>query len=72
MSGVACLSAGETAFSTWDVFLRAAGLARTMDGGLGRDLALRYAEMSWSGSAWRDLGLAVSNRPGRTDGADIA
>ena len=69
---VAGLSAGETAFSTRDVFLRTAELARIMNGGLGRDLALRYAEISWSESVWRELGLAVSNRPGRTDGADIA
>lgn len=69
---VAGLSAGEAAFSTWDVFLRVAGSARAMDGGLRRDLELRYVDMSLSENAWRDLGLAVSNRSGRTDGADIA
>jgi hypothetical protein len=69
---VAGLSAGEAAISTRDVFLRAAGLAGAMDGGLGRDLELRSVDMSLSESARRDLGLAVSNRPGRTDGADIA
>ena len=51
------LSAGEAAFSTWDVFLRAAGSASAMDSELRRDLELRYVDMSLSESAWRDLGL---------------
>jgi hypothetical protein len=69
---VASLSAGEAAISTWDVFLRAAGPTRAMGGGLRRDLELRYVDLSLSESAWRDLGLAGSNRSGRTDSADIA
>ena len=64
---VAGLSAGEAAFSTWDVFLHAAGLARTMDSGLRLDLELRYVDMSLSESAWRELGLPVPNRV-RPDG----
>jgi hypothetical protein len=70
---VAGLSAGEAAaFSTWDVFLRAAWSTSAMERGLERDLDLRYVDMSPSESAWCDLSLAVSNRSGRTDGADIA
>jgi len=72
---VAGLSAGEAAaFSTWDVFLGAAWSTSAMEDGLGRDLDLRYIDMSLSESAWRDLGLAVAvaNRSSRTDGADIA
>ena len=66
------LSAGKAALSTWDVFLRAAGSASAMDGGLRQDLRLRYVDMNSSESAWRGLGLAVSNRSGRLDGAGIA
>jgi hypothetical protein len=67
---VAGLSADEAAFSTWDIFLRAAGSAGAMDGGLRRDLELRYVDMSLSESAWRDLGLAVPSWSGRTASAD--
>jgi hypothetical protein len=59
---IAGLSAGEATLSTWDVFLRATGSAMAMDGGLRKDLELRYVDMSLSESAWRDLGLAVSNQ----------
>ena len=70
---IAGMSIGEAAaFSTWDVFLRAAGSARAMEEELERDLELRYVDMSSSESARRDLGLTASTRSGRTDGADIA
>lgn len=68
---VAGLSAGEAAFSTWDVFLRAAGSARAMDGGLRRDLELRYVDMSLSESVWRDLtgvGIGSVLADGNTSG----
>jgi hypothetical protein len=65
-------AARETAFSTWDVFLRAAGSARAMHDGLGRDLDVCYVDMSLSESARRDLGPTVSSRSGRIEGADIA
>ena len=69
---VAGLSANAAVFSTRDVFRRAAGPTRAMDAELRRGLELRCIGMSLSESAWRDMGLAVSNRSGGTDSADIA
>jgi hypothetical protein len=49
------LSMATPDFSTWDAFLRATETTVAIDGALRRGLELRYADMSLSESAWRDL-----------------
>lgn len=54
------MSAGDALFSTWNVFLDAAGHLKAMDESLKEDLILRYVDMKASERAWTNLSAVAA------------